>query len=436
MLILIKMKLKKYLKYKDSWIDWIWEIPEDWEVRKLKFINKLQWWYAFKSDKFSEEWNDIIRIWNIKDDINFNDAKRYPESIKIHRDFKIKNNDVLIALTWATIWKVWKVDNYTWKAYINQRVAKLSWLNNYYYYLLKSDFIKKQIELIWNWSAQENISNWQIEDFNIPFNNKQQNISSFLDSKTSQIEKLIEKDKKLIALLKERRVSLINKAVTKGLDNSVEMKDSWVEWIWEIPEGWEIRRMKFNAKINPIWKKVFSNGRTKITFLPMEEVSEKWEYNIENQAEYNDVSSWYTYFKNDDVIVAKITPCFENWKGAVLFNLINWIWFWSTEFHVIRKYTFMSENYMYYFTKSHIFRKIWEAFMQGSAGQKRIWTDFIQDFPFPTPKKETQNYIVEFLNKETENIDNHIKKVEGRIELYEEYRKSLIYNVVTGKVEV
>lgn len=429
------MKLKKYSHYKDSHIDWIWEIPEDWSVRRLKFINKLQWWYAFKSEEFSEEWNDIIRIWDIKDNVDFNNAKKYPESIKIHKDFKIKNNDVLIALTWATIWKVWKVNNYSWKAYINQRVAKLSWTNNYYYYLLKSDFIKKQIELIWDWSAQENISNWQIEDFFIPFNDKQEVISSFLDSKTLQIENLIEKDKKLIELLKERRVSLINKAVTKGLDDSVKMKDSWVDWIWDIPQTWWNTRLKFLSKIFSWW----TPDKTKL-----EEYWENWTIpwlaSWEVNQEYIKYPTTYItkeWFNNSSAKMIK--------KWSILMALA-WQWktkgtVWYLEFKstcnqslwAIEIHKEYNSKFIFYWLKNNyknIRGLVWDW--------ERDWLnlDHLSNIPVPLPKIQEQQKIVDFLDKETVKIYNHIKKVERRIELYEEYKKSLIYNVVTGKVEV
>jgi type I restriction enzyme S subunit len=432
------MKLKKYSKYKDSWIDWIWEIPENWSVRRLKFINKLQWWYAFKSEEFSEEWNDIIRIWDIKDNVDFDNAKKYPESIKIHKDFKIKNNDVLIALTWATIWKVWKVNNYSWKAYINQRVAKISWANNYYYYLLKSDFIKKQIELIWNGSAQENISNWQIEDFFIPFNDKQDIISSFLDSKTIQIENLIEKDKKLIELLVERRISLINKVVTKGLDYNVKMKDSWVEWIWEIPEGWDVNKMKHLLKIN-------------ITDWPHEtpEFLDDWIPFISAEAIKNskidfNYKRWYISLEEHKRYSLKCKPQLND-----IFMIKSWATTWNIamveteeEFNIWSPLALMRVNekieakLLFYNLMSFYFKeqvKLGWSFWT----QENIWMWVIQNLDIITPKNiQEQQKIVEFLDKETEKIDNHIKKVEKRIELYEEYKKSLIYNVVTGKIEV
>lgn len=422
------MKLKKYSKYKDSWIDWIWEIPEGWNVRRLKFINKLQWWYAFKSEKFSEEWNDIIRIWDIKDNVNFDNAKKYPESIKIHKDFKIKNNDVLIALTWATIWKVWKVNNYSWKAYINQRVGKISWTNNYYYYLLKSDFIKKQIELIWDWSAQENISNWQIEDFFIPFNGKQEIISSFLDSKTSQIENLIKKDKKMIELLKEKRVSLINKSVTKGLDDSVEMKDSWVQWIWKIPEDSDLVLFRRICNVNQ-WYQIAQElrleeqeNKSKI-YITIRYLNSKWEW----IKEYILNPPKSVCCKKEDVIMAR------TWSTWQIVSGVEWV-FHNNFFKINYNKKKVNNKYLVYYLEQKLIKNIL-LLKAGVTTIPDLNHDSFLETPFILHSYEKQEKIVIFLDKKTKKIDNHIKKVEERIKLYEEYKKSLIYNVVTGKVE-
>ena len=121
---------------------------------------------------------------------------------------------------------------------------------NCLYYLTCSDSGFKQIKLTETGSAQGGIN----QDFtakvyfSIPEDKKDQiAIAAFLDKKTTRIDALIEKDKKLIALLKEKRTALINHVVTKGLDPNVKLKDSGVEWIGEIPEGWEVHKLKYKS---------------------------------------------------------------------------------------------------------------------------------------------------------------------------------------------
>jgi len=208
-------------------------------------------------------------------------------------------------------------------------------------------------------------------------------------------------------------------------------KDSGIQWIGEIPEGWEVRRIRFNCQVNPTEKKYVIDKKQKVSFLPMGKVSENGEFDYESIADYNDVSSGYTYFQNKDVIVAKITPCFENGKGALVDNLLNGFGFGTTEFHVLRPNKEVEPKYVYYFTFSNLFRVVGEAFMQGAAGQKRISTEFVKDFPMPTPPLPDQTTIANFLDKKTAKIDAMIEKDKRLIELLKERRTALINHAVT-----
>jgi type I restriction enzyme S subunit len=208
-------------------------------------------------------------------------------------------------------------------------------------------------------------------------------------------------------------------------------KDSRVQWIGKIPEGWEVKRLRFNALVNPSGKKALSNPNTLVNFLPMEKVSGNGEYEQESEAEYQDVSTGYTYFEDNDVLVAKITPCFENGKGALVNNLKFGFGFGTTEFHVIRSHSQLMPKYLFYLTKTHLFRVSGEAFMEGAAGQKRVSTDFIKDFMMATPPLPDQTTIASFLDKRTTRIDAMIEKDKKLITLLKEKRTALINHAVT-----
>jgi len=210
-----------------------------------------------------------------------------------------------------------------------------------------------------------------------------------------------------------------------------EYKDSGVEWIGEIPQNWEMRRLKYNCSVNPPGKKSLSDPKAKVNFLPMEKVSEEGDYDLESKTEYENVSSGYTYFEDSDVLLAKITPCFENGKGALVENLKYGFGFGTTEFHILRYGTEIHPKYLYFLTKSHLFRVIGEAFMEGAAGQKRVSTDFVKNFPMPTPSMAEQKLIVNYLEKKTSEIDLTIEKDTRLIELLKEKRTTLINHVVT-----
>ena len=144
--------------------------------------------------------------------------------------------------------------------------------------------------------------------------------------------------KKLIALLKEQKQNIINEAVTKGINPEVEMKDSGLEWLGEIPAHWEVRRLKqiiyFNPSKNENVKTASPEER--VVFLPMEKISVDGRIDCSLKSELKQVSEGFTYFAKDDVVIAKITPCFENGKGAFLSELETDFGFGTTELFVLR----------------------------------------------------------------------------------------------------
>jgi len=212
-------------------------------------------------------------------------------------------------------------------------------------------------------------------------------------------------------------------------------KDSGVEWIGEIPEGWKIRKMKYGVFVNPAKDNVDRDSTDLVTFLPMEKVGEDGTIDCSMKRSIADLYSGFTFFRKHDVIVAKITPCFENGKGAILNNLETEIGFGSTEFHVLRAKQDIDSLFLYYITKSVTFMKVGEAFMSGAAGQKRVPSDFITDFPLIAPSKPEQTAIANYLDRKTAEIDKLIAQKERLIELYEEERTAIINQAVTKGID-
>ncbi|UQZ91127.1 restriction endonuclease subunit S [Deltaproteobacteria bacterium Smac51] len=145
----------------------------------------------------------------------------------------------------------------------------------------------------------------------------------------------------------------------------------------------------------------------------------------------DEIGSGYTYFANNDILVAKITPCFENGKGAHAMNLTNCVGFGSTEFHVIRSIDCLSPRFLFYVTISHLFRKRGESFMYGAGGQKRIPDNYVKDFFLPTPPISEQYIIAAFLDHECARIDELIEKKRRLLALLEEKRRAVITQTVT-----
>lgn len=195
---------------------------------------------------------------------------------------------------------------------------------------------------------------------------------------------------------------------------------------------WPISRLRFHVKINPVKSEIRGISEdTSVSFVPMEAVGEYGGLRLEQTHALEDVTNGYTYFRDGDVVVAKITPCFENGKGSIADGLENGIGFGTTELHVLRPSSFMDRNYLFYLTISHAFRKIGASYMYGAGGQKRVPDSFIRDFLHPIPTTEEQRAIAAFLDRETARIDALIEKKRRQIELLQEKRSALISHAVT-----
>jgi len=139
----------------------------------------------------------------------------------------------------------------------------------------------------------------------------------------------------------------------------------------------------------------------------------------------------YTYFRDGDVLVAKITPCFENGKGALASGLASEMGFGTTELHVLRPTGELDARFLFYFTMSDRFRKLGESRMYGAGGQKRISEDFVEEFRLPLPPLAIQQAIASFLDRETEKIDHLIEKKRRLLELLQEKHTALVTQAVT-----
>lgn len=269
----------------------------------------------------------------------------------------------------------------------------------------------------------------------LPPHPEQIQIAAFLDHKCNLIDTAIQKKASLIELLKEQKQAIINRAVTRGLNPNAPMKDSGIEWLGEIPAHWQVKRLKYVSKINPGRKPL--NPELLAVFLPMEKVGEDGVIQQGTKLPIKELATGFTYFERNDIIVAKITPCFENGKGAYLKNLETEVGFGSTEFHVFRPWKRkIFPDFLNSILVSEKFRSLGEYFMIGSAGQKRVPTSFISNYTIGLPPIPEQQQIVDFIFQESKTIDTTITRIEREIELIKEYKTALIAEAVTGKIDV
>ncbi len=170
---------------------------------------------------------------------------------------------------------------------------------------------------------------------------------------------------------------------------------------------------------------------SEVNFVPMEAVGENGGLDLSRVREREDIGNGYTLFFEDDVLVAKITPCFENGKGAIAKNLVNGIGFGTTELYVLDPTPKLEPRFLFYLTISRDFRVPGEASMKGAAGQKRVPDEFLQNFELSLPPVEIQRLIADYLDRETARIDALVAEKERMLALLEEKRAALISRAVT-----
>lgn len=261
-------------------------------------------------------------------------------------------------------------------------------------------------------------------------------IAAFLDEKCAKIDEAIRIKEEQIKLLHERRQILIQQAVTRGLNPGVPMKDSGIDWIGQIPAHWEVKRIKHVSLLSPTRSMdgIVPSDKS-VIFLPMEAISENGQIDQSNKLACRDLYSGFTYFQRGDVVIAKITPCFENGKGAWLSDLESEFGFGTTELHVLRPQS-VSGSFLYRVLNTKEFRLMAEKFMTGSAGQKRVPTSFLENHQIALPPEKEQEQIINFIDSITDKHRVAVSIKDKQITTLKEYKTTLINAAVTGKIRI
>lgn len=210
-----------------------------------------------------------------------------------------------------------------------------------------------------------------------------------------------------------------------------EYKDSGVEWLGRIPSNWLVIATKYIAQLTPrkstIARSKFSEA---CSFVPME----KLKFNslvLDEERIINQVYDGYTYFEDGDILIAKVTPCFENKNMAVAEGLLNGIGFGSSEIYVLRCGDKVHRKFLFYRLQEDSFIAIAIAAMSGTGGLKRVPSETINSYLLGLPGWLEQVKITDFLDHETARIDNLIEKQQQLIELLKEKRQAVISHAVT-----
>ena len=419
--------MKQYDNYKNSGVEWLGEIPEHWEVKKMKFIGNI---YAGingkKGDDFSKEYSDGIKSFipftNICNNIKIDDNQyQYVKISENENQNRVKKNDILFLMSSETLDDIAKNSIYlgeNTELYLNSfckgfRISKHNVNAEFVNYLFLSTTYRNYFSLVGRGFTRINLKQEFINDAYalLPKLKEQTAIANFLDNKTTKIDQAIAIKQQQIALLQERRQILIHKAVTRGLNENVKLKDSGVEWIGEIPEHWEVKALKFICNLQ--------SGE----FISSEDFKENG-YPIYGGNGFRGFSEKYT---NDGfyILIGR--------QGALCGN-VNYAdgKFYATE-HAVVVYPLNSENVLWLGETIKIanFNRLSQ-----SAAQPGIAVGVIKNERFPYPPKQEQTEIAKFIETATTKIATAISLKEQEIEKLKEYKMSLIDGVVTGKVRV
>jgi type I restriction enzyme S subunit len=302
--------------------------------------------------------------------------------------------------------------------------------NKYFHYLLRSETYRQMYESL---SYGVRIGQWELRyhDFKqipslYPPIDEQKLISRYLDKKTNQIDSLIEKIHKKIELLKEQRTSLINHYVTKGLDPNVEMKDSGIEWIGEIPKDWDVQRISTLYSQTSV--RGFSEEQNLSVFRDHGVVRRD---DYENKNVLSDDLSNYKLVNQGDLVLNKM----KTWMGSL--GVSEYRGIVSPAYYVLRPNFEFFSGYLHYLLRSKIYIDQYASVSKGvRPGQWDLSYDEFKSLKVILPPIDEQKETYNRLTKELQ-FNSQLSNLESKkIEFLKEYRQSLISSIVTGQIRV
>ncbi|WP_262733917.1 restriction endonuclease subunit S [Gaetbulibacter sp. NE] len=438
--------IKPYPKYKDTNVSWLSNLPEHWETRKLsRSIKLIGSGTTPKSGKDEYYKNGTIN-WLLTGDLNdsyiYNTSKKItPKAIEDYSTLKnYPKGSIVMAMYGATIGKlgILKIDSTT-----NQACCVLSdnelFLNKFIYYHLLA--IRKDIINLSFGGGQPNISQDIIKSLKLscPPIEEQDKIVDFLDKKTQEIDQSISDKKQLVQLYEEEKQAIINNAVTKGLDSDTELKETGVEWLGYIPKHWKLTKIKYSSylKARVGWKGLKSD----------EFLDDGYAYLVTGTDFKNGKIDWsdchfidkdryeedkFIQLQNNDLLITKDGTI---GKLAIVENLDGYACLNSGVF-VMRPLNSMYQvKFLYYILSSKIFESFIDYTSTG-ATILHLYQNVFNEFQYPLPTVKEQNEIIGFIEKSLTKVIDKQLAIEKEIELLKEYKQALIYEAVTGKIDV
>lgn len=413
---------------KDSGIEWIGEIPKEWETKKLKYTA------SFVLDKYDKSLGELSYI--ALENIHSWSGSYVETDSQYDREQSLvcKSGDILFG----------KLRPYLAKVYMSHSlqccsgefaVIRVYNQSNCYmlYQFLSHGFIFEVDRSTYGTKMpRANVDFIKNIFVALPPLSAQYRIAAFLDRKCAEIDSVIADTQKTIEEYKALKQSIITEAVTKGVRGERKMKDSGVEWIGEVPEEWEVIPVKYVAEFQPSCDMSNLTDDSIITYLPMEHL--KNGYYIQNTAFYCSVASSLTPFMNGDIVMAKVTPCFENGNIAIMNDLSSGVGMGSSELFVYRPLD-VQTKYLLYWLQNILFKQAACATMTGTGGLKRVSPYFAKHSKMTLPCYKEQLEIIRYLDEKCTSLDKLIESKQQLLTELESYKKSVIYEYVTGKKE-
>ncbi len=416
-------KWQKYPAYKDSGIEWLGEIPEEWEVSRLGayFLERKQKVSDKDYQPLSVTKKGVVPQLDTAAKTNDGDNRKLVRvgDFVINSRSDRKGSSGLSTLDGSV-------------SFINIVLKPQNINITFCNYLLKSnsfveEFYRNGHGIVADlWTTKY----WDMKSImiNIPPKQEQIKIASYLDKKTSQIDKAIRQKEKLIKLLKEYRQIIINEAVTKGVDENGKLrvdngdfKDSGIEWIGRIPKHWDVRKLKYLLNLQN--EKINAKGKNVIALENIESFTGKY---VQTNSQYEDEG---VFFEENNILFGKLRP----YLAKVFFCKFEGIAFGDLLVYKATSQYF--PKFAFYRLLSSDFIKIVNSSTYGTK-MPRANPSYIGNLKLPLPPFEEQKQIADFLDNQTTKIDKALHLQQNYIEKLKEYKATLIDSVVTGKVRI
>ena len=440
------MKLRPYSEYKDSGVPWLGTVPVHWQIKPNRAL-----FQEIREANYPDEEMLSVTITKgviLQSELLSETSKKDSSNVDKSKYKRVCPGDLVYnkMRAWQGAIGLSHYRGIVSPAYIVERPRE-EIVAEYAHYLFRTPRFAKEAE---RWSYGITSDQWSLrpEHFKaiytcVPPKNEQTQIARFLDWKTAQIDRVIRAKRQLIERLKEQKQVLINQAVTGAIDVRTgkphpEYKDSGVPWLGKVPAGWEVLPIKRVVRFNPSKSETGDSPSVnkQLCFLPMERISEEGEIDCSEKRQLSEVWEGFTYFRRGDVVLAKITPCFENGKGAYLSELETEYGFGTTELFVLRPTQKIHGDFLRFVTATKTFRWLGAQNMTGAAGQQRVPSSFVKNFQIGLPPLDEQEAIVSFIQRISNSIGTAITRTQREIDLIQECRTRLIADVVTGKLDV